>query len=545
MPDRSPFVRGLMTTALVAAVATPVTLGAMSSASAAKVFDGPDVSSYQHPNATRAHPHGQPINWRSVRKSGKEFAIVKASEGSSYVNPDFAGPYFHDYANARAAGLVHGAYHYARPALPIVSSATEQAKFFAKIVGPVRKHNTLPPALDLESNGGLSRAQLVTWTQDFLLKMRSLTGRTPMLYTYPSFWTDALADPTALARFPLWMAHFGTTQAPVADLWQYTSTAHIKGIVGNVDLSKFLGKSGLPWSTLSDGTVHTKWSPAAPRPPIGAAASIAGTTATVRWMPGDAGTSRVTKYVVTASHGHRTTTVSGTHFAANFKNLKPGTTYSFTVTAVNSVDSGARSRPTNPVTPTVPTILTATATSSVIYGDPLTLQTKLKRADTAKPLAHKSVLIYHRSTPAASWKKIKKLRTDSSGRAKATLYPKRSGRYEAVFAGARGVARSTAHTSYVVTPVVTSGLSPDTVVHGGTVTLSGGVTPAVSGARVTRQRLMNGAWVARGKTRTNRRGLYSFDLRPKYAGTYVLRVLVAPADGRGTAHSHRVRLTVS
>jgi hypothetical protein len=173
------------------------------------------------------------------------------------------------------------------------------------------------------------------------------------------------------------------------------------------------------------------------------------------------------------------------------------------------------------------------------------LRTKLTRADTGKALAHKQVLIYHRATPSASWKRIRKLRTDVAGRADLTLQPKRSGQLEAVFPGTRGIARSAASTKYVVRPVVTAVLSSDTAVHGGTVTLSGGVTPAVSNAKVTRQRLMNGAWVNRGKTRTNRRGLYTFDLQPNYAGTYILRVVVAPADGRGETHSHRVRLTVS
>jgi GH25 family lysozyme M1 (1,4-beta-N-acetylmuramidase)/5-hydroxyisourate hydrolase-like protein (transthyretin family) len=546
MRHRSPLVHGLITASLAVTVAVPVALFGMPGAAAAKVYDGPDVASYQHPNPTRAHPHGQPINWRKVRRAGKEFAIVKATEGTGYVNPDFAGPYFHDYADARAAGLVHGAYHFARPALPIVSSAFAQARFFANVVGSVDTRHTLPPALDLESTGGLNRPQLVTWAQDFMLKLRSITGRTPMLYTYPSFWTGDLADPTAVARYPLWMASYGTARAPVADMWQYTSTAHIKGIFGNVDVSKFLGKSGVPWSTISDGTVHTPWQPAAPAAPVSASASISGNTATVHWMPGDTGTRRVTKYVVVASHGGGRTTVNGTHFAATFENLAPQTTYTFTVTAVNSVDSGVRSRPTNPVTPILPTKLKASADSVVNYGDPLSLQTKLTRTDTGDPLARRRVLVYHRATSAAAWKRIDTLRTDASGRADLTLTPRRSGQLESVFPGTRSMARAVAYTKYAVRPVVTSTLSSDSVVHGGTVTMSGGMTPAVSHVKVTLQRLVNGAWLtSKTTTRTGPRGRYIFDIRPRTPGTYVLRALVAAADGRAATHSHRVRLTVS
>ena len=98
MPIRPPR-RSTMTIALCLAMATPVMVGALPSASAAKVYDGPDVSSYQHPHPTSAHPHGQPINWVAVKNAGKDFAIVKATEGTGYVNPYFAGPYANDYAD--------------------------------------------------------------------------------------------------------------------------------------------------------------------------------------------------------------------------------------------------------------------------------------------------------------------------------------------------------------------------------------------------------------------------------------------------------------
>ena len=85
----------------------------------------PAPASDQGPPARPADQLGQ------VAKAGKDFAIVKATEGTTYVNPYFAGPYANDYADAAAAGLVHGSYHFARPALPVAASAKAQAKFFA------------------------------------------------------------------------------------------------------------------------------------------------------------------------------------------------------------------------------------------------------------------------------------------------------------------------------------------------------------------------------------------------------------------------------
>src|SRR5689334_3003187 len=165
------------------------TLVGGSVASASTTIDGPDVSSYQH-------PYGAPIKWATVAKTGKEFAIVKATEGTSYTNP-----WFHtDYTRIREVRMVRGSYHFARPAYPITSTALAQARYYVHRIGSTaRMSRTLPPALDLEVTGGLGRGALVTWAQTFLLNVRRLTGRTPMLYTYPSFWTSALGDPVALS----------------------------------------------------------------------------------------------------------------------------------------------------------------------------------------------------------------------------------------------------------------------------------------------------------------------------------------------------------
>ena len=58
---------------------------------------GVDVSSYQ----------GK-IDWNVIASQGISFAFVKATEGSSLVDPCFAS----NYGNAAAAGLRVGAYHF-------------------------------------------------------------------------------------------------------------------------------------------------------------------------------------------------------------------------------------------------------------------------------------------------------------------------------------------------------------------------------------------------------------------------------------------------
>jgi GH25 family lysozyme M1 (1,4-beta-N-acetylmuramidase) len=544
MHRRSLF-RALTAAAVVLAGAAPVTLGSLPHAAASKqVYDGPDVASYQH-------PRGKPIHWDKVANAGMDFAIVKATEGTSYTNPNFAGPTFNDYGDAAAAGLVHGAYHFARPAFPIVASANAQAKFFASVIGPVRTKQTLPPALDLEVTGGLNPAQLVTWAETFELEVRALTGRTPMIYTYPNFWTNSLGDPEALARYPLWMAAYGTKVAPDADLWQYTSTAHVPGIIGDTDVSKFLGTTGFPWSTLSDGTIHTPWKDSAPGAPTSVLAAADDATATVTWKPGDAGSSRITSYTVTAlANGEpidstdATQTVTGTTFTASFADLTPGTEYTFTVAATNAIGVGEAAT-SNVVTPSVPTQITSSAPASLSFGDVLAMTAQLRRADTKAALADQTLLVYRRHTTNLPWQRISKLATDLKGRATLQLTPHKSAQLEAVFPGTKGVERSTTYRAFVVHPNVTGSLSQASVNAGATAVISGTVAPYVAGQTVTEQRLINGTWVAKATTTVSDNGEYSFTIVPKAAGTEVFRAVVAPSNGRGNGLSPKLTLTVS
>jgi lysozyme len=106
----------------VVAFATPVAglagLAGTPFAQAWTTITGPDVSSYQH-------PYGAKINWSRVKAAGKDFAIVKATEGTYYSNPFFGA----DYRHSRQAGLVRGSYHFARPGYPLRTTAQAQADY--------------------------------------------------------------------------------------------------------------------------------------------------------------------------------------------------------------------------------------------------------------------------------------------------------------------------------------------------------------------------------------------------------------------------------
>jgi hypothetical protein len=89
-----------------------------------------------------------------------------------------------------------------------------------------------------------------------------------------------------------------------------------------------------------------------PGRPSGVVATAGDAEADVRWEAADGRGNDVTGYVVTAEPGGRTTTVGGGATTATVTGLTNGTSYVFTVTAVNELDvQGEPSAPSQPVVP--------------------------------------------------------------------------------------------------------------------------------------------------------------------------------------------------
>ena len=324
--------------ALLIAVLAAAALTVPTTARAETAPFGPDVSRWQHPN-------GAKIDWAAVRAGGSSFAISKATEGGTYTNPYFAT----DAADIRANGLVAGAYHYARPALPM-STAADQARYFAAVIGDVRTPGTLAPILDLETTGGLSTGQLVTWAQIFVETLRSETGRTPIIYTYTSFWATQMGGSSAFGRSPLWIAFYRSTPPPSVGgwpawtMWQYTASGRLPGITGDVDINRFAGDAA-SLAALADGTAQTDWPVVAPAAPVAVKGSGGVRSASVRWVPADDGGALPSSYTVTASPGGTQVSVPGTSTTAKVAGLAEGTSYQFSVTATNVAGASPTSAP--------------------------------------------------------------------------------------------------------------------------------------------------------------------------------------------------------
>lgn len=292
----------------VIAAAAFVVVGPAAPAAAASGPAGPDVSSHQHPN-------GAGINWGKVAGTGARLGFVKATEGHTYTNPYFAS----DYQALADNHMVRGAYHFARPAggRP---NARRQARYFVSVAGSLSTPGELPAVLDLEQTGGLGPNALITWTHAWVNTVKNLTGRLPMIYTYPSFWKNAMGNTTAFHRDPLWIATWGPAPEIVGGwttykFWQYTDKATVAGISTRVDMSVFNGS----WDRLKVfSRLVTK-----PQAPATLTATPKSTNVNVSWTPptsGDAPDS----YTISVD-GTATKSVSSSVLSYSLAGLTPGT----------------------------------------------------------------------------------------------------------------------------------------------------------------------------------------------------------------------------
>jgi GH25 family lysozyme M1 (1,4-beta-N-acetylmuramidase) len=194
---------------------------------------GIDISAYE--------PY---IVWDKVRARGIRFAIIKATEGLTWVNQYFN----QQWTGAKSVGIVCGPYHYLRAQM----DGLKQAEHFLKHVNI--QDGDLPAFLDLEEvyNENAANAEFITNAEKFLKKAQEATGRVPFVYSRASFlnW-KVVANGKAPAwakNYQMWIAHYfyqGTDgQKPDEaagwqpwTFWQHTDRGTIDGIYK--DASKF------------------------------------------------------------------------------------------------------------------------------------------------------------------------------------------------------------------------------------------------------------------------------------------------------------------
>ena len=190
------------------------------------------------------------INWQQVKADGIEFAIIKATEGALPVgtydapaiaqfglDPDFRS----NFANAKAAGIARGAYHFGRPDLG--NTAQAEAEWFYSIIGSSLQPGDLV-ALDLEEKA----SALAQWAAQFEAELRALCGFNPFFYASPGFMSaNGITFANIKGSYGLWEADWTSAMPPpaagwpVLAIWQDGSAGTLAGINGKVDGDIFNG----------------------------------------------------------------------------------------------------------------------------------------------------------------------------------------------------------------------------------------------------------------------------------------------------------------
>ncbi|MBD2326634.1 GH25 family lysozyme [Alkalinema sp. FACHB-956] len=192
------------------------------------VLQGIDISEYQ-----------EIINWSAVSATNTVFGVAKATEGVQSRDPMF----LRNWAGMKSAGLMRSAYHF----FVANKDPLLQAKNFLGLTQAVWEDSDLPPVLDLEKSYGLDPNTVLDRAGQWLDAVEAALGRQPILYTFPSFWHDALGNSPRLAHYKLWIAHYETNNPWVPGGWktwtfhQYTESGAVSGIAGPVDRNTFNG----------------------------------------------------------------------------------------------------------------------------------------------------------------------------------------------------------------------------------------------------------------------------------------------------------------
>lgn len=162
------------------------------------LYEGIDVSGWQ----------GN-INFEEVKNSGIEIVYMKASEGSSFVDPYFD----QNYTNAKANGLKVGFYHYLTARS--VEEAVEEARFFvATISGKIPDCKL---AMDFESFGNLSISEINQIGIAFVKTIENLSNKEVVIYSDTSNATSVFEG--ELTNYSLWVAQYEVEEPTTNGNW--------------------------------------------------------------------------------------------------------------------------------------------------------------------------------------------------------------------------------------------------------------------------------------------------------------------------------------
>ncbi len=173
------------------------------------------------------------IDWKAVKDSGVEFAIMRAGYGRLLSQKDPTFDY--NMEQAQANGIACGAYWYS------YATDVEGAIAEAEVCYEVIKDYdfTYPVYFDIEdpSQSNLSTAQISAITEAFCSALTA-KGYRVGIYSYTTFLKTKIYS-EVLDKYDVWVANFDVSAPSYSgnyEMWQYTASGYVDGINGEVDL---------------------------------------------------------------------------------------------------------------------------------------------------------------------------------------------------------------------------------------------------------------------------------------------------------------------
>ena len=190
-----------------------------------------DIASYQ-----------AALDLRKVKGNGLDVVIIKATQGTGYLNPCMQK----HIEQAKEAGLLIGLYHYANG-----TGAVAEANYFVKKAKPYLGSCIL--ALDWEGNQNKAFGKMdVSYCKTFLDHVFHLTGIRPLIYMSKSVcrahdWSEVAKEYSLWGAQYASMAQTGWQANPWTDnkgwgawegpaIYQYSSRGQLAGYDGNLDM---------------------------------------------------------------------------------------------------------------------------------------------------------------------------------------------------------------------------------------------------------------------------------------------------------------------
>lgn len=180
------------------------------------------------------------IDWEILSQENIHFAFIKATEGSSHIDPKF----LENFREASQTDLCIGAYHF----FSFASEGERQAEHYIEVVGDL--NGKMPPIIDFEfypNQGELpSDEEVRSELQTLLVRLEDEYGVKPIIYATTT--TYKLYIENYFLEYPIWIrnVYYKTTLEPGRDwsFWQYQDNAKLEGYSGEeerIDLNVFAG----------------------------------------------------------------------------------------------------------------------------------------------------------------------------------------------------------------------------------------------------------------------------------------------------------------